>query len=73
MLSTEECSCDIDEDMIWVQSTIYKLAFQRTFGSVSFDGHKANPRSDSFRVSNVLGACPNLGAQAVPCEVRMMV
>ena len=40
MLSAEECSCDIDEYMIWAQSTIYKLAFQWTFGSVSFDGTK---------------------------------
>lgn len=39
-LNTEECSCDIDEDMTWVQITIYKFSFRGTFGSVSFGGTK---------------------------------
>lgn len=53
-----ESSCDIDEDMTWIQSTIYKFAFQRTFGTVSFSGTKLIVGViDSSRVSNALGAC----------------
>ena len=72
--STDECSCDIDVDMTWVQITIYKFAVRGTFGSVSFGGTKlilgviALAFPMSFRVWSNSG-----DAQAVPWEVRLKV
>lgn len=49
MLSAEESSCDIDEDITkWVQTTINVFPFRKTFRTVSLWWHKATLRNDTI-------------------------